>query len=176
MNNYLSNTRIYLRAVEPEDLDILYSMENDPSLWDISCLTVPYSRYLLKQYIENSSSDMFADKQLRLMVVRKSDNVTLGTIDITDFVPLHSRGEVGIALMESCRGEGYGKEALLTLCHYAFEFLRMRQLCAHIPADNAASIALFSSCGFQQCGLLKDWLQLNGTFKDAVMMQRINKK
>lgn len=42
--SFLSNDRIYLRAVEPEDMDVMYEMENDPSMWDISNFTVPYSR------------------------------------------------------------------------------------------------------------------------------------
>lgn len=92
--SFLTNERIYLRAVEPEDLDIMYEMENDPSMWDISSFTVPYSRFVLKQYIEGSQSDMFADKQLRLMIMRRNDNRALGTVDITDFVPLHSRGQL----------------------------------------------------------------------------------
>lgn len=82
--SYLTNERIYLRAVEPEDMDIMYEMENDPSMWDISNFTVPYSRYVLRQYIEGSQCDVFADKQLRLMIVSKSDHDILGTIDITD--------------------------------------------------------------------------------------------
>ena len=49
--SFLSNDRIYLRAVEPEDMDVMYEMENDPSMWDISNFTVPYSRYVLRQYI-----------------------------------------------------------------------------------------------------------------------------
>ena len=60
-------------------------MENDPQQWDISNFTVPYSRYVMKQYMENSQCDMFADKQLRMMIVRLEDGLTIGTIDITDF-------------------------------------------------------------------------------------------
>ena len=86
-SNYLNNDRIYLRAVEPEDLDIMYEMENDPEMWDVSSFTVPYSKYLLKQYIEGNQNDIYSDKQLRLMINRKSDNQVLGTIDIADFVP-----------------------------------------------------------------------------------------
>ena len=78
--SFLINDRIYLRAVEPEDMDVMYEMENDPSMWDISIFTVPYSRYVLRQYIEGSQCDVFADKQLRLMIVRKSDHCILGTI------------------------------------------------------------------------------------------------
>ena len=130
--SFLSNDRIYLRAVEPEDMDVMYEMENDPSMWDISNFTVPYSRYVLRQYIEGSQCDVFADKQLRLMIMSKSDHRILGTIDITDFVPLHSRGEVGMKL--------------------------------------------FTSCGFVQCGLLKDWLQVGGCYKDAAIFQYLNPK
>ena len=155
--SYLINDRIYLRAVEPEDIDVMYEMENDPSMWDISSFTVPYSRYVLRQYIEGSQSDMFADKQLRLMIIRREDNRTIGTIDITDFVPLHSRGAVGIALHAD----------------YAFDFLQIHQLYAHVATENEASMKLFASCGFAQCGLLKDWLSTSEGYKDAALMQRI---
>lgn len=171
--SYLSNERIYLRAIEPEDLQLFYQMENDPAFWEISNFTVPYSRYVLTQYIENSANDMFADKQLRLIIARQSDHVALGTIDITDFIPLHSRAAVGIALLEEHRGHGYAKDALSLLCDYAFGFLRMKQLYAHIPVDNKASQNLFTHCGFQTCGVMKDWLQVSNGYKDVVMMQLI---
>ncbi len=171
--SYFVNDRLYLRAVEPEDLQVLYAIENDPQSWDISNFTVPYSKYVLKQYIENSQCDMFADKQLRLMIVRKSDRQVLGTVDITDFVPLHARGEVGIVIRKEFQRNGYGKDALTLLCDYAFGFLYMKQLAAHIIADNEASLHLFESCGFVRCGLLREWWCIGGSFKDVVLMQRL---
>ena len=36
--------KIFLRALEPEDLDFLYEMENDESLWEVGSTNVPYSR------------------------------------------------------------------------------------------------------------------------------------
>lgn len=171
---FLKNDLLYLRAVEPEDLDTMYEMENDPSMWDISSFTVPYSRYVLKQYIESSRNDMYADKQLRLMIVRRQDNCTVGTIDITDFIPFHSRGAVGIAVHKDYRRQGYASGALRLLCEYAFNFLFVRQLYAHVAVDNEPSRRLFSACGFIQCGLLKDWILTPEGYKDAVLMQYIN--
>ena len=159
--SFLINDRIYLRAVEPED---------------ISNFTVPYSRYVLRQYIEGSQCDVFADKQLRLMIVRKSDHCILGTIDITDFVPLHSRGEVGIAIHKDYRQQGYAGDALNLLCEYAFDFLSLTQLYAHVAVDNDVCMKLFTSCGFVQCGLLKNWLQIGGCCKDAALFQCLNPK
>lgn len=172
--SFLMNDRIYLRAVEPEDLDVMYEMENDPSMWDISNFTVPYSRHVLRQYIQATQCDIFADKQLRLMIVRIDDQRILGTIDISDFVPLHSRGEVGIAIHKDYRRQGYGADALRLLCQYAFEFLSMTQLFAHVAVDNEVCMGLFASCGFEQCGLLKNWLQVGGVYKDAVIFQCLN--
>ena len=58
---------IRLRALEPEDLDVLYAIENDLDLWSVGYTTVPYSRYLLHDYIANSQCDIYADRQMRLM-------------------------------------------------------------------------------------------------------------
>ncbi|MEL5894283.1 GNAT family N-acetyltransferase [Bacteroides sp. GD17] len=173
MKSYFSSERIRLRAMEPEDLEVMYAMENDPLTWDVTNFTVPYSKFVLKQYIENSECDMFADRQLRMMIVRSEDDVVVGTIDITEFVPMHSRGEVGIAIRREYQGNGYAKEALNLLCDYAFGFLHLKQLIVHIATDNEASMRLFESCGFVPCGLLKEWWCTGGTFKDVALLQRL---
>ena len=43
---WLENDTIRLRALEPEDLDLLYAWENDTSLWEFGSTLVPYSRYV----------------------------------------------------------------------------------------------------------------------------------
>lgn len=171
--SYFSSERIRLRAMEPEDLEVMYAMENDPKTWDVTNFNVPYSKFVLKQYIENSQCDMFADRQLRMMIVRHEDDAVVGTIDITDFVPMHARGEIGIAVRQEHQGNGYGKEALDLLCDYAFGFLHLKQLTAHIATDNGASMHLFESCGFVKCGILKEWWCVGGRFKDVALLQRL---
>ncbi len=173
--SYFLGKRIKLQAMEPEDLELIYEMENDPEQWDITNFSVPYSRYVIKQYMENSLCDMFADKQLRLMIIRLEDEVAIGTIDITGFLPMHARGEVGISLKKQYRGEGYAKEALDLLCDYAFGFLYLKQLFAEVAVDNKSSLKLFTSCGFEQCGLLKEWWFVEGHFKDVILLQRLRK-
>ena len=64
-------------------------MENAPQTWDVTNFSVPYSKYVLKQYMENSQCDMFADRQHRILIVRREDAAVDGTIDITDIAPMH---------------------------------------------------------------------------------------
>ena len=69
---------VKLRALEPEDLEMLYTIENNQSEWNVGATNVPYSRYVLRDYIANTASDIYADRQLRLMV----DNGSGETVSI----------------------------------------------------------------------------------------------
>ncbi|MFI0492126.1 MAG: GNAT family N-acetyltransferase, partial [Flavobacterium sp.] len=42
----LKGDNIYLRALEPNDLEFVYAMENDQSIWEVSNTQTPYSRFL----------------------------------------------------------------------------------------------------------------------------------
>ncbi len=171
---FLYNDRISLRAVEPEDIGVMYEIENDPSLWDISNFTVPYSRYMLRRYIEDTQCDVFADKQIRLMIVGRTDpEIVIGMIDITEFTALHRRGEVGVVVRKAYRQQRYAIDALSLLCNYVFNYLSFEQLYAHIATDNVACIQLFTACGFEQCGCLKHWLKSGNRYKDAFIFQRL---
>ena len=172
---YLQGPHLQLRALEPEDLDMMYTIENDTSLWDVSNRQVPYSREVLRQYIINSQADLYADKQVRLMMELRTTRETVGAIDLFNFEPLHRHAEVGIAVLQAHQGKGYATEALQLLCDYAFRFLGMEQLVAHIASDNTCSMQLFSTCGFTPCGTLKRWWNVEGTFKDVTLVQQLKK-
>ena len=54
----LENDGIRLRAIEPEDLELLYRWENDETNWKQGNTLVPYSRYILKKYIAGSGKSI----------------------------------------------------------------------------------------------------------------------
>lgn len=170
----LKGEHIYLRALEPEDLEFIHSIENDENVWEISNTQTPYSKFLLKQYLENAHKDVFEVKQLRL-VISSYDNNALGMIDLFDFDFKNSKAGVGILVKETGdRLKGYGKEALKLLTGYCFTHLGLHQLYCNISEDNKASIKLFTNQGFEKIGLKKDWNKVNGSFKNEYMFQLIN--
>lgn len=171
----LKGEHIYLRALEPEDLEFIHAIENDENIWEISNTQTPYSRFLIKQYLEHAHKDIYEVKQLRL-VVCNYDGVTLGLIDLFDFDFKNSRAGVGILVKEpNDRLKGYGKEALKLLIDYSFAHLDLHQLFCNISEDNDASIKLFENQGFEKIGLKKDWNRVNGTYKSEYILQLINK-
>ena len=171
----LKGEHIFLRALEPEDLEFIHGIENDESLWELSNTITPYSKFLIKQYLEHSHKDIFEVKQLRL-VISNYENKPLGMIDLFDFDFKNSRAGVGILVKESNnRKLGYGREALQLLIKYSFSHLGLHQLYCNISEDNDASIKLFSSQGFKKIGLKKDWNYIEGSYKNEFLFQRLNK-
>ena len=170
----LKGKQIYLRALEPEDLEFVYSIENDTELWELSDTQTPYSRFLIKQYLENAQQDIFEAKQLRLAICDNND-YTIGLIDVFDFDIKNKRAGIGILIQDKAnRNLGYGKEALELLMNYCFQTLHLRQVYANISETNSASLSLFETNGFEKIGLKKDWIFDGKNYTNEYLLQRIN--
>ncbi|MFD1315794.1 GNAT family N-acetyltransferase [Namhaeicola litoreus] len=167
----LENDTVYLRALEPEDLDFLFEVENDISLWEISTTQKPFSRKDLKDYLANSDRDIYEVKQLRLVIERKSDNAPIGLIDLFDFDPFNKRAGLGILIKKEYQNKGFGSSSIKLLNEYAFRYLDLNQLYAHVPSNNKASISLFDHLGFLKTGNLKHWLKTEKGFTDVLVYQ-----
>src|SRR5690606_20580731 len=170
----LKGDHIYLRALEPSDLDFLYQLENDTAIWEISGTLKPYSKKVLQLYLDNAHRDIYEVKQLRLCICRK-DHECIGLIDLFDFDPKHRRAGIGIVISNpDDRNKGLGAEALSLLCGYAFSALDLHQLYANILEENKASIHLFEKLGFERIGIKKEWIRTSTGFKNEIMFQKIN--
>jgi diamine N-acetyltransferase len=172
----MNGRKVSLRALEPEDVEILYRWENDSAIWHLSTTLAPLSRFTLEQYVINSGQDIYATRQLRLMVdLRKEGGgrVTIGSVDLFEFDPLHQRAGIGILVMEEYRGKGYASEAIDLVIRYAFETLQLHQVFCNISPENTESIGLFESKGFTRAGIKKDWNRVRNSWQDEVLYQLI---
>jgi diamine N-acetyltransferase len=169
----LSSKKVNLRALEPEDLEFLYTIENNESFWEISHTQTPFSNYMLKQYLENAHLDIFEVKQLRLLIEENLTKKQIGMIDLFDFNPQHKRAGVGILIHPHFQQNGFASEALSLLIDYAFTHLDLHQLYANIAIDNSKSISLFKKHQFEKIGVKKDWILSHGKFKDETIFQLI---
>ncbi len=173
----LKNKDIVLRAVEPEDLEILYRWENSTVLWYHGNTLAPYSKLVLRQYINDSlEMDIYQSKQLRLMIDLVEEKATIGTIDLYDIDAHNRRAGIGILIDDDYRRRGFAKQALELMSNYAFNFLYLHQIYAYIAQSNTNSISLFQKAGYQSVGILKDWLQRGEEFEDVYLSQLLNNK
>jgi len=166
---------VTLRALEPDDLEFLFRLENDPELWAVSdVLPAPISRHALREYLRHAAASLSEAGQMRL-IISLEDDLPVGTLDLFDYSALHQRAGVGITVLQSARRQGYAQHALGQLIDYAQHALHLHQLYCTVAADNRASISLFKKAGFRQIGVRHDWLRTNTPlgWKNAAEMQLI---
>jgi len=169
----LSGRTVRLRAVEPDDVEIMYRWENDPAVWRVSGTLAPFSRYSLMKFVEEQRFDIYRTGQLRL-IIENTGGTAVGTLDLFDLAPLDRRAGVGILIYDaSQRRQGYASDALAALRDYAREALGLHQLWCNVGADNEASLRLFERAGFVRSGCKRDWTLTPEGFRDELILQLI---
>ena len=163
---------ITLRAIEPEDLDLLYRIENDVRLWNVGTSNVPYSRYVLHDYVAHATNDIYTDRQVRMMIVNEAGQ-TVGIVDLVNFDPANRRAEIGIIILDECRRQGYAEATLQQMRDYAVRVLHLHQLYVYVDEHNEASKSLFSKAGYTPAGRIKEWLFDGDQYHDALLFQLV---
>lgn len=158
-----------LRALEPEDLELLYTIENDTTLWACASQTAPYSRYQLREYIVQNNADIYKDEQVRFVIDDGGEAV--GLIDLFNFSPRHRRAELGIALLKTAQGRGLARQAIDKITEYAYDVVGMHQIYAIVAESNHSSLRMLEACGFECSAELKNWLFTGEKYEKALVLQ-----
>ena len=153
----------------------MYGWENDTELWRVSGTTAPFSRHVLMRLIEEQQFDIYATRQLRLVVECESDGVrkAVGAVDIFEFDPQNRRAGVGVVIAAEYRRRGLAADALRAVERYAYEVLHLNQLWCSVTSDNVASLALFRGLGFAECGCRREWVLTPQGALDEILFQKI---
>jgi diamine N-acetyltransferase len=172
--NPITDHEIKLRALEPDDVELLYYWENESSVWRVSNVHAPISKYMLANYIKSSDRDIWESRELRL-VIETVDCNPVGTVELFDFDPFHLRAGLGIIIFEQGdRKRGIATRTIELIMKYAHDELGIYQLFANIAASNIASIELFKKSGFVQTGDKTNWLRLPGLgWENELLFQKV---
>ena len=168
--------QISLRALEPEDDVLLYRWENDPSAWEVSDRRWPISLSDIKDFIAHSDLDLWHTRQMRLMIVQRSDCKAVGCVDLFGFDPQNLFCSVGIFIEPASRRKGYGTEAIGEICRMAFRTFGVHTVIATVEESNVASRAMLQATGFIETGRRVGCIRHADTFADEIVMQLFDSK
>ena len=164
--------KIYLRALELDDIEFLFEIENNRDFWEISYTILPFSKYYLEKYIKESNHDIFSEKQFRF-VISMENKYPVGLIDLFDFDPINHRAGIGIVINNTQRKKGYAIKSVKLIEDYSRKNLQIHQLYVNVRIDNKISLDLFKKLGYVEIGIKKDWNYLDGQYTDEVLFQKI---
>ena len=144
----LKNTQISLRLLEDNDLEFLYTIENNPYNKKYGDDNGYISKKTLKAYIKNSGADISVYGQQRFVIVL--NNISIGLIDLFDFDQINRSAFVGVIVINEYQNKNYGSKALELLISYSWDKLDLLSLYANINPVNNISISLFNKFYFKK--------------------------
>ncbi|WMJ22462.1 GNAT family N-acetyltransferase [Paludicola sp. MB14-C6] len=155
---YYQRNKDFLRAFEP--------------LREESFYTFDYQQKLL----QNEMNQIKDDSSYRFYIYEKRDfNRIIGMIGLNNIV----RGAfqscfLGYKLDCEKQNIGYMTEAVLECTRIAFEELHLHRIEANVMPRNTPSLRVLEKCGYQNEGISKNYLNINGTWEDHIHMVCIN--
>ena len=165
--------KIRLRAVEPEDVNMMFDCDNDEEARIWTDYAAPLSRRQLLNYALTYDADPFRAGQLRLIAEPFNDGgeaVGIGIVDLYDIDSNDGRAFVGIYILPEYRHSGMALEALEALKKYCASVLGLRVLAAKVSTGNGAALGLFKQAGYTRICLLPSWHRIGSDFHDIALL------
>jgi ribosomal-protein-alanine N-acetyltransferase len=161
MCRYVIENREHLRPWEPER----------PSLY--------FTEAYWKEELATAAKEFKAGQSLRLVFVQKEEHEgpIAGTINFRNFVWGAFRAcHLGYGLDHRFQGQGLMREALEAALDYVFEEIKLHRVMAAYMPRNERSARLLKSLGFEAEGYAREYLHLNGAWRDHVLTSKIRRE
>lgn len=156
----LTTGRLVLKELEPEDIDAVTAICQDPEIQKWTLIPSPYTRADAEAFItEIGPAGRAAGTDAVFGLYRATDGELLGAIGLHGITPATARhtayAEVGYWLAPSARGRGFITEAVRAVCRWAFAALDLDRVewTAFVPNEESRRVAL--RAGFTMEGTVR---------------------
>ena len=137
----------------------------EPS-WDASSCT----RRAYLRFFKNSNYLANMDRAYSFLIFKTDDKTLLGGINIGNVRRgVSQSASLGYWIGEKHSRNGYMKEALKLLIPSLFVDLRLNRIEAATLEENIASKNLLKKIGFKKEGVLREYLKINGHWRDHIL-------
>ncbi|MCE2424103.1 MAG: GNAT family N-acetyltransferase [Pseudomonadales bacterium] len=159
----MAEPRIYIRDVKASDRRELLALNLASRELHYPWISPPLTPHMFKVYLRRTQRDDHAGYAICL----RQNHEIVGVININNIVQGALRSaSVGYYVAQAQVGQGYMREGLTRIKEYAFGELGLHRLEANIQPANKASIRLVRSCGFVHEGLSRQFLYIEGAWRD----------
>ena len=165
----LEGRRLTLRAIETEDLPVLWKFNNNVDLAGLPPLPQSFSR--LESQFRNQLAQSTRDNPWFAIVVEGEVAGQCGLTGLKESQHRAYAAELGIQIGNpSYRGKGYGRDAVDLLLDYAFTYWNIERVGLKTDDDNVVAIRCFTACGFVEEGRIRRATWVHGRFQDQILM------
>jgi len=167
-NPFIVGDRIYLRAVDVDDVDNFVTWLNDEEVRQYLSMTSPFNKTREKEFVDGLYKD---DNNIILGIVLKENDNLVGNIGLHKISRTHRNAELGIFIGDkSCWSKGYGTEALKLVIKYGFNQLNLHRIYLDVFDFNTRAMRTYEKAGFKKEGIYREQYYRNGKYCDVFFM------
>ncbi|MHA1148073.1 MAG: GNAT family N-acetyltransferase [Promethearchaeota archaeon] len=168
----INENNLYLRKISKDDIEFFHQSLQDKEMIEFLSLGPLISKDHAKRLIKGHLEYWEKWLQFNYIIELREEKtiIKLGSISLWNISWLHRRAEIGVWIIPNFWKQGFAERALNLLKTIAYVHLKLNRLEAHVAAENKRSLLLFNKCGFEEEGLLKQYLNLNGLYHDTYIL------
>ena len=171
MDNLFKGQRVRLRAVEVEDWEYFYRMDDQTTEYGRLTDEVwfPSSKESAKAWTEVQAKAKSDQDEFRFQIETVEGGLLVGTMNTHTTNPRVGTFMYGIAIGAEHQGKGYGSEAVRLLLRYFFNERRYQKVNAEVYSFKTPSIRFHERLGFTLEGRLRRMVYSGGQYHDALI-------
>ena len=138
--------------------------------WEPTWATDHLSRKAFTNRVYWAQRSISSGNAVPLFLVRRADEALLGAITLDNIRrgPAQA-GTTGYWVGQDYARQGFMKEAIEAVVHYAFNTLDLSRIEAGCLPENTPSRRLLEQCGYKYEGVAQSYLQINGRWRNHVL-------
>jgi RimJ/RimL family protein N-acetyltransferase len=162
--------RIYLRAVERDDLQRCHIWMNDEGITGTLAMRYPMSLAREADWVERATRGQDPSELTFAICIAEGDR-HIGNCGLVQIDRDNRTATLGIFIGEKdCHGRGFGEEAVRLLCRFAFEEMDLHKIRLDVYATNPGAARTYERVGFLREGLLREETHRRGRRIDVIRM------
>ncbi|MFF1445528.1 GNAT family N-acetyltransferase [Streptomyces sp. NPDC058295] len=166
----LKGNKVGLRARHEDDLPILRTELYDDVVNSSRAESGPWRPVTPGSKDPRLVVDDTEQGIVKFSVVELEGGTLIGTAALWGIDNHNRAAHIGLGLLPSARGKGYGTDVVAVLCHYGFVVRGLQRLQIETLSDNAAMLRSAERNGFVREGVLRSSAWVMGEFLDEVLL------
>ena len=158
---------IGFRPIDEEDLETLRLLHNDMTtslqLGTVDLVSRDEQVEWWKGLSRNRANRIFS-------IVTVPDGEVIGVLRVQHIDHVNAHCEVGLDIVPSRRGKGYGMAAYEMALEFLFQHQNMHMVYLRVAAYNEEARRLYARIGFDETGRYEEYLYRHGRYWDYIIM------
>lgn len=165
----LAGEKVLLLPLERSDLPMVAMWRNNPAIHHFFFNPLPIA---LSDQDRWYNAYLSRGDSLIFIIIPQGQEKRVGMVGLDRIDHRNQLAEYGRMLIADTadRGNGYGRNATLTLLHYAFADLNLNRIYLRVFGGNMSAIHFYERCGFRHEGIEREAVFADGRFQDIILM------